>query len=235
MVLPIHARERPVQSPTRRGVLGLIGLAAGIGMVRTNVLAQGSLPRDLAFKVARNGSQVGLYKVQFQPTDSGFSVSASVDIAIKIAFMTVYRYAQSSDCVWQRGAMVRSEIRTDDNGKVSDVSIEAGNKSLMVEGPSGLVEAPLDTLTDGSLWNIAITRRQQVIDGERGDLMRIGGTGPFEETLDLDGKEIPTQRFTFASDREHSLAGTLWYDTTNTLARIDLETRGERFEYQPIA
>lgn len=233
MLMPdAHGPAWPL--PTRRDVMQLIGTAASLSVAPASAWAQDSLPPDLSFRIYRNGDDVGRYQVQFDAREDGFAVAASVDIAIKVAFMTAYRYRQSADDRWRHGELTRAVIRTNDNGVKTRVQIGAEGDKLKIEGPRGLLDVPLGMMTDGSLWNIAVTRQSQVIDGERGDLMKVGGAGPFEETLELDGGRIAAKRFMFAADAEHDLAGHLWYDTTDRLVRISLETRGERFEYYPV-
>ncbi len=184
--------------------------------------------------VSRKGIDVGRYTLRFRPEEDGFTCSASIEIAVKFAFMTAYRYTQTSEDLWRNGQLVQAVITTDDDGDRSSVVIEAQEQKLLVEGPLGLIVAPIGTLTDGSLWNIAVTKQSQVIDGQRGDLMQIGGHGPFYERISLEGKSTSTRRYTFQSDPEHEMAGTLWYDQMDRLTKIMLQTRGERLEYRLV-
>ncbi len=191
--------------------------------------------KNLVFKIIRDDSDVGRYHVNFTSDGADLKVQSEVDIAIKVAFITAFRYKQTVDARWEGDHLVQSSITTDDDGKIGNVAIQKDNGKLAIEGPSGPLEAPLGTMTDASLWNMAIINEKHVIDGERGDLMGLSGTGPVDETLEFDGTKVATKRYTFESDASHNLSGTLWYDDESNLAKFVLNTRGEILTYLPLS
>ena len=100
-----HTDERG-ESPhyPRRAVLGsglgLLVLGAG-----RRALAADVLPPDLLFDVARKGSRIGSVRVRFRPDGAGFAASTAWDLAVKLAFVTVYAYRQDADDRWRDGRL----------------------------------------------------------------------------------------------------------------------------------
>ena len=52
----------------------------------------------------------------------GQRVASHIELVIKVAFITVYRYRQDGEDEWRRDVLARTRIDTDDNGTTSHVA-----------------------------------------------------------------------------------------------------------------
>ena len=107
-------------------------------------------------------------------------MTSRLDLAVKVAFITAYRYEQTGEDEWEDDVLVRTRIETNDDGKDSLVVAEARGGKLAVTGPTGNYETALGAMTDLSFWNEAITRRQPLIDSQNGELIQIAGEARHE-------------------------------------------------------
>ena len=112
----------------------------------------------MEFRIWRKGADIGRHYLRFERLADGLSVSSVVDIKVKVAFVTAFSFEQEANDVWHDGVLVRSRVRTDDDGEQALTEIEAGRNSVMIEGPKGSLEAPKGIMTDVCFWNRDIMR-----------------------------------------------------------------------------
>ena len=80
---------------------GLVCALAGLRPAAAGELPKGAVNRT--FEIFRKGERIGRNRVVFRPTGSGFEVATEIDIAVKMAFITAYRYRQEANDRWQNG------------------------------------------------------------------------------------------------------------------------------------
>ena len=108
----------------RRGMVQLIG---GGVLAAAFVRPAWSAPSDLLFNVFRKGSMIGTHRIGFAGDAERLSVTNLLDLTVKVAFITVYRYEQSGEDEWQKDILVRTRVATNDDG---DKSIVAANRAM---------------------------------------------------------------------------------------------------------
>ena len=64
---------------------------------------------------ARDGSPIGRHGLRFTPTGPA-AVEIDIELAVKVAFVTVYRYRHVNRELWEGDRLVSFSSRTDDNG-----------------------------------------------------------------------------------------------------------------------
>lgn len=216
-------------NPNRRAVLGRIagGLAAaGAAPAWADATEAGRLALD----IFRRGAKIGEHRFEFAPTAEGRRVSSLVDIRVRIAFVTVFRYHQAAEDDWRGPLLVGTRVRTDDDGKVTSVVAAVEGDRLRVQGPTGVHEAELGTMTDINFWNAAIVHQKRLIDSQLGDLMTVVCEARGTELVRVRGLPLRAHRYAMRSPRDRS--GSVWYDDGGRLVQAELLTRGERLEYR---
>ena len=215
----------------RRASLWLAGgiAASMVPGIRTAMAA----PQDTTFDVYRKGSRIGVHEMRFTPSGDGLSVSSNVELAVKMAFVTVYRYAQAGTDEWQGGMLVGTRIETDDDGKKTLVVAQARGGKLAVEGPTKAYETDLGSMTDLSFWNDAITGAPPLIDSQTGELIRMAVQTDTTEVVQVLGQPVEARRYEMAATKGRS--GTVWYDSTARLVKAVVVTRGETLNYELAA
>jgi hypothetical protein len=223
---------RPPAAVTRRQAVALVGGGIVAGALGRAVRAR-NLPSGLAFDVYRKGSRIGTHSVRFAAAGGGERVTSRVELAVKMAFVTVYRYEQAGEDEWRDGVLVRTRIRTNDDGKGFLVEAEAEGGALAVSGAAGRYEAKLGTMTDLNFWNEAITRQARLIDSQSGELVQIAVRPEPTETISVLGRAVQARRFAMTGTKGRS--GTVWYDPDGRLVKAVVVTRGETLAYELAA
>jgi hypothetical protein len=212
---------------SRRAAIVIVGGGmVGVGLAPVAV----AVPADLTFDVFRKGSHIGTHAIRFDQGDGTLKVTSRLDLAVKVAFITAYRYEQTGQDEWQDDVLVRTRIETNDDGRDTLVVAEARDGQLAVEGPTGTYTTALGAMTDLSFWNEAITRGQPVIDSQTAELIKIQVQPGTRERIVVRGRDVEARRFAMGATKGRS--GTVWYDESGNLLKATVVTRGETLNYE---
>jgi len=212
----------------RRKAMALAG--SGIVAISLSRQAAATVPADLQLNVYRKGSQIGTHVIRFSQTGGTLKVATQVDLRVKVAFVTVYRYQQTSNDDWESDRLVRTRIRTNDDGKDTLVQAETRDGQLAVQGPAGSYATQLGAMTDISFWNEAITRGPALVDSQTAELIKIQIEAGTRERIVVRGQSIDARRFSMVGTKGRS--GNVWYDDAGSLVRAIVITRGETLGYE---
>jgi hypothetical protein len=207
---------------------------AGAGAVCLGIRpAQAStpVPADRSFAIFRDGDEIGRHDVRFAATADGLEVETTIDIAVKVAFLTAFRFEQQARDLWRGGLLVESHVSTDDNGTRSETLLRARGDNLSVEGgvDNRVLHVPLGTMTDIAFWNLDIVRQRALVDLQRAKLLGLAAHAGGAETIEVGGGHITAQRYTI--DAESGRNGDIWFDDAGNWVKGFLVTRGENLAY----
>lgn len=207
----------------RRGLLGMA--AAGLLLPAWPALA---VPADITFKVLRKDEEIGTHRVEISPTPDGFTVDITIELAVKLAMITVFYYRQTARDTWRGGRLVAADYRTDDDGKVSELTVRESDGRLRIDGEAGRAEAPLGTMTDLAFWNEAIVDAPKLVDSQTGAVGVMQTRARTRERIVVRGQDVEAVRYTVtgADDR----GGKVWY-AAGQWVKASFITRGEALEY----
>jgi hypothetical protein len=109
--------------------------------------------RRLGFDVMRKGTKLGTHVLNFFPSGDGLMVQVAVDLAYRIAGITLYHYTHAATERWSGRQVVSLVSETNDNGKRYRVSGHREAGGLAVEGTGRpRYVAPADALP-ATHWN----------------------------------------------------------------------------------
>lgn len=188
------------------------------------------VPPDLTFAIHRGGSEIGRQTFRFAAAEGGFRSDVLMELAVKVAFVTVYRYRQRGTEDWVDGSMRRAEIDTDDNGKRMQVRVAEAGGRLGVEGPAGGYAVDRGTMTDLGCWHPAIVRQSHVIDAENGRYVPVTARGPVDEAIVVEGEPVRARRYLMTGGSKKE--GLLWFAPDGRLVQGRVKTRGEVLEFR---
>lgn len=173
------------------------------------------------FTVLRDGTPIGTHRIAVTRNGAETRVEVAIDLQVRFALVTVYRYSHRNREVWRDGHLVRIEAETDDNGARSFVRGRATPAGFAVDATAGRFTAPAD-IVPTSYWNRAGVTRDRLLDTQTGRLVT-----------------IRAERSTAGGEALYRLRGELdvdlWYDGTDRLRRIAFDYKGARFDYVPEA
>ena len=186
-------------------------------------------PSDLRFTVMRGRSKIGVHSVEFRDRPDGLAVHTVIDLAVRVVFITVFRYEHECRDVWVSGQLRSLRSRTIEDGKRYAVEATAEPDGIRVVGPGGPLVVDSRLLASNSLWNPRLVDQQRLIDAQHGGEIGLVVHRRGTESLLLAGKErIVTDRFQILTPH---YGGLLWYDATGRWVKGSLEIRGEWIDY----
>jgi uncharacterized protein DUF6134 len=215
---------------TRRCLLGLAAAAAAIPLLRpvVPVRAYAGAQRDLRFRALRHGSPIGEHRVTFRPDGDRLTVETRVDIAVKMLFITAFRFKHEAKEVWQSDRLVSVKSTTDDNGTLLQVSGNAVADGFRIIGEDGPFLASAHLLTSNALWDSRIVRENRLIDVQHGGEIGL-------VTKQLGDEKVDTPHGAVRATRHHMItpyyAGSVFYDSDGRWVKGLLELKGEHLEY----
>jgi hypothetical protein len=199
--------------------------AAAMACMRTaaraaeDPLVPGEVPGGggLAFRVSRNGSDIGTHTINF--TRNGSALTVRIDASFRVHFgpITFYRYRHQGVEQWRDGQFVALDTQTDDNGSKFEVHATRGAGGVLIRATN----LPDQVAPPGTLplthWAVA-DMGAKLFNPQDGTLLTetLQVRGPCTVTL-ADGAQIPATRFALAGPAPIDD----YYDGTKLWAALD--------------
>jgi hypothetical protein len=212
----------------RRAFLAGCGALGGLALARP--LRAAMPPADgLAFDILREGGRIGRHTVTFRRDAARLEVDIAIDIEVRLAFLTLFRYRHRNRELWQDGRLIGLDSSTDDNGTDHRVRARAGADGLRVEADGAVYWAPRDILPT-SYWHPRTPAQSRLLDTQKGRLLTVDVAPLGREILPLAGGEVAALRYAMSGD----LALDLWYAPDGRWLKVAFEARGARVDYRPL-
>lgn len=210
----------------RRGLLAA-------GMIAS--LAGTALPADAAdpaagtwrYTVFRDGSPIGDHAITFTPAGDQLQVDIKTDIAVKIAFVTAFRFEHSSREVWQGGRLQSLTATTNDDGSKHTVTAKAEGGVLQVTADGGTSSRPAETLIHDQ-WNTANLKAPALLSAFDGTDYKVSTSGPQAETVEIGSHSFKARKYSVSGD----LVRSFWFDDQDRLLKVAFESRGSNVVYE---
>ena len=107
--------------------------------------AAAALPAEYRFHVVREGSRIGTHRVSFVQTGGDeLTARTDVEIAVKLAGITVFRLTHRFSETWAGGRLRAASSRLDRKGRVTEMEAQAEGDAVVVRGPDGTRRLPAD-------------------------------------------------------------------------------------------
>jgi hypothetical protein len=150
---------------------------------------------------------VGRQVLTFHCSGDRLVVDTTVDVAVRMLFLTLYRHEAHYREVWQGDRLVRFESHTDDNGRMLEVLARAVGEHIIIDGPDGQSEAPLTVVPDHP-WNRGVLGRTLLFDPVDGTFRRVDVADAGAAAIEVEGRRIIARKYLVSGDLELEL----WYD-----------------------
>jgi len=182
----------------------------------------------LDFTVLREGEDVGTYQIHFQRNGDALDVDVKTRIAVKIAFITVFRYEHDAHEVWRGDKLVSMETKTNDDGEDhSLVATANGNGELKIVGDGKELTAK-GSMIPASLWNATFLETKELLNSQVGTALAIDVAFKGEEPITVKGKSIRAKHYSMTGALEREL----WYDSDWVLVKMAFKGRdGSDIQY----
>lgn len=203
----------------------LAGLAALILAVGSGLPAAAALTPagTYAYRVDHpDHGEIGTYTNSIVRNGDAVSVDTKIRIAVKIAFVTVYRLEADRHEEWRDGRLVAYSSVTRRNGETAKIEGRAEGDKFVIQGPRGTVTAPAD-VWPANPWSSRIVEAGAVIGAMSGKLYPARVTEANQATITVEGRPLPVQHYAVVMNDPHEL----WYDAAGRLVKFTTEDDGE--------
>lgn len=226
---PIDAGPLTRRQFTRVLSASLAGAVCSVDLPLVPVLAARPSLSDRRFTVMRGRSKIGTHVVEFEGGPEALVTRTTIDLAVKVFFVTAYRFRHDCEERWASGRLVSLRSRTNEDGKRYAVEVAAEANGCRGVGPGGPFLAACDLRTSNSLWDSSLVDQTSLIDAQHGGEIGLVVHPQGPELLALeDGAQVVAERFQVLTPL---YGGVLWYDPAGRWVKGSLEIRGERIEY----
>ena len=186
----------------RPGLL-ILALATAVPGAEAADLKDGTLN----FKVFREGDQIGTHTVTARHEGGDLVLDIAVDIKVKVAFITAYRYEQTRREVWRDGRLVAFESDTNDDGKKAKTSGKLEGDMLVVTGADGTRKVRPDIIPN-SWWNPDLAKQSELLSTLDSKVLTVTIEDAGEESVDTAGGPVKAHRYVLTGEVEREV----WYD-----------------------
>lgn len=188
-----------------------------------------SQPSTVRFTVMRDGDQIGTTTVKLRREGAETIAEIEARIAVKIAFVTVYRFEQNETEHWLNGQLVSLKATTNDNGTTHTVAAKSHGNKLLVEADGKTSEVDR-ALMPSSLWNAALVQKTRALNVQDGTVIPLNVVDHGDEQVDYKGKPTKTRHYSITM----SFPQDVWYDQNRQLVKVRLlGSDGSKIEYRP--
>jgi hypothetical protein len=196
-------------------------LAAALCTALSGAAQATQIPEQpLDFTVTRNGEAVGKHVVTFRRMEDGVAVDVSTNVAVKMAFITVYRFEHQGSELWRGDRLVSLRSTTNDDGTPHTLQVHATGSKLQIvgDGASSTADPPV---IPASLWNNALVSEPHLLNTLDGRLMSVSTQELGEEQVSVRGRPARARHYVVRGELEREL----WYDALGTLVRVRFKGR----------
>jgi Family of unknown function (DUF6134) len=219
---------------TRRALNGALAAGTLIGMLpapaRYGAAQTGRVPEDRIFDVLLKGKRIGQHAVTFTPEGKGFRAATTLELKVKLMFVTLLNLQHESRELWQDGRLIELASVTDDDGDIFEVVATATGDGIRVESESDSIVAPPYSRTSNTIWDPDCMLQSELIDARNGGVVGLVAERLGEEKVEVAGQEVRAVRYRgITPDAD----GQLWY-AADQLVKVRLEVRGETGDYRLV-
>ena len=208
----------------RRTIFGCTTLAVALGgllLAAPVAAANGEAgdfppPGKLRYAVMRNGDEIGTHEMEFVRDGNRFTVLTRIDVAVTVAGVTVFRFANQSDEEWVDGRLASFVSTSDDDGKVHHVRVEPNSDGLWVTEHDHRKLFPGVRLI-GTLWNPETAQQSLLIDPVDGRLRQVTVVDHGLEPRMVLGQRVQARHISITG----KLRREVWYGPDNRIVHFE--------------
>jgi Family of unknown function (DUF6134) len=187
-------------------------------------------PPPIGFVVKRDGGPIGTHRLTFHtepgPDGERLIVDIDINIVVRIASVTIYRYTVKGRETWRNGRLLALDTATDDDGTKKTVRVRATDAGLQVDATNAHYLAPPDTLPE-SYWRLDTVKHQHFIDIEDGTLVDLFSTPAGRRTITVGDKPVEMNVYHVEGD----ITGELGYGTDGQWMLLHFPSHGSDILY----
>ena len=222
----------PAGITRRRTLASLAGMAAlgtAPAIVAPAIIrpARAAGSASLAFRLFRDGDDIGAVRLDFAGGGGDLSVALDIDIAVKVLGITAYVYKQAARETWRDGRLVDLQSSGDDDGDSFLVSAKAVGGELQVDGPEGRTTMPGWSIPS-SYWHAGTLRSGILLNTRKGRPItyRVNALG--QKPLSTSAGSITAGHYALRGGLDLDI----WYTQAQQWVSLSFDGKGEPVTYR---
>lgn len=170
---------------------------------------------DLSFTVLRDGSEIGSHEIRISEAAGKTTVDIETEVAVKLAFVTVYNFDHEGLEIWENGQLVSYVSKTDDDGTKKSLNARRDGGAFAINGSAGNRSAE-PAVVPASLWNMATISQTHLMNTLDGSNMAVTIKDMGEEAVKVKGKDVMAHHYAMTGELQREL----WYDASGRLVKV---------------
>jgi hypothetical protein len=186
-------------------------------------------PRVWSFSAFLDERPIGHQRFTLTGQGDALDVAIETRFAARFYGLFAYHYAHDATESWQGGCLARMAARTDDDGRLSQVSVVPGDGGLRVRGPGGAGSLE-GCVMSYAYWNPLILQQQRLLNAQTGEMEPIVVAALGVEPLNLHGNRVSARHFRITRSGNPL---DLWYSESGDWLALESSLGGgRRLRYQ---
>lgn len=199
-------------------------LLAVTAVVSTPAVLHAQELREWDFRVSLDGKEVGSQRFSVLEQDGVTRLETEANLAVKMLFVTVYRYLHRNVETWDGECLAEIETSTKVNGKKLAVKGSRGDGYFEVSGTGDTARLP-ECVMSFAYWNPQFLNQKKLLNSQDGRYIDVDVSGPVDDQLTVRGETQPAQRYRLVADK---IDMQLWYSLDNVWLALESKTGGGR-------
>ena len=185
------------------------------------------------FQIRREGSPVGMHKLQFHTGKDGIQVIAESMINISFLGFSAYKFDYRSESLWQNNRLMKLAVAVDDDGDKTSLKAryDSTRNTLVATGPDGKFSLPAGIFPTNH-WHCGVLGQTQLLNTITGrpNKINIRNMG-IEKIVAGNGGKARMDATHIQYDGE--LLTDAWYDADGRWVRLAFKARdGSQIVYR---
>ncbi len=188
------------------------------------------IPKDnkASFEVIRKDKVIGSVITTFEQKDENLFITSTVDIEVKVFFVSAYKFFQVTKETWVNNEFVKIDGHTDfEDEREYFIKGEDIEDKFIASGMDG--ELKLDkNILPLNYWNKNILNQKELFDTQKGIVRQIKVKQLDNDIIEIDNKKVETEKYTLDASSNPKDKGpfpqyTLWYSLNDELLKFQFK------------
>ena len=200
---------------------GLAGLAfAAAAYTASPTQATAAAPSKLVYQVMRNGDPVGQHSLTFARNGDMTDVDISTRVAVKMAFITVYRFEHDGHETWRGNRLVALTSQTNDDGTRHQLKVATEGESLRIAADGKHMTAPANILP-ASMWRPGVVQQSELVNTLDGKRMQVSARDMGQDTVKAAGHSTKAHHYKISGNIDRDV----WFGPGDMLVRMQFAAK----------
>lgn len=170
--------------------------------------------------------RIGTYETRITPQGTRTEVETEIEVEVKVAFVTAFSLSADRREVWEDGRLVAFDGTTTKNGEVIRLEAEAGEDTLVVDGPRGTDTVAPDVVTFNP-WSTHVLDADLAMSPEHGGTWPIAVSPGGEGEIELGAETLDVRHYRIEGEEPSDL----WFDADGRPVRFSIEEDGRTLTF----